>query len=274
LKAAVGTVVVASGGCALDAVVLEPHWIKITRPIINIDGLPAAWDGVRIAHITDLHVGRLITLDYVKEVVALLNGERPDLIVMTGDFVSRRDAITAGLAQVLGELRCTEGKFAVPGNHDYWTDMSKVSTLLADSGVDLLNNDYTILTRGDDKIALAGVDDLWEGSPDLESALGKVAAEVPRVLMCHNPDYAEQMPGHPRVDLMLCGHTHGGQVKIPCGPRPKLPIRHIKYAAGFAQGPCCGVYTSCGLGMTGIPVRLNCRPELPIITLRLAAAVA
>ena len=125
-----------------------------------------------------------------------------------------------------------------------------------------------VATRGGAGLWVAGVDDLWEGSPDLAAALAGVPEAVPRILLCHNPDYAEQMQHTPRVDLMLCGHTHGGQVKIPFGPRPRLPIRHRRYAAGLVEGPCCQVYTSCGLGMVGVPIRFNCRPELAIVTLR------
>lgn len=93
---------------------------------------------------------------------------------------------------------------------------------------------------------------------------------APRVLLAHNPDYAEQMPASPRVDLMLCGHTHGGQIRLPLLGALALPIRHRQYAAGLVHGPQCNVYISRGIGMVGIPIRFNCRPELALITLHRA----
>ena len=93
---------------------------------------------------------------------------------------------------------------------------------------------------------------------------------VPRLLLSHNPDYAEALGESPRVDLMLCGHTHGGQFRLPFIGPLRVPIRHRKYAAGLAQGPRCPVYTSVGLGMVGMRCRFYCRPELPVITLRRA----
>ncbi len=268
LKLAACIAAAAVVGIIVDAVVVEPKWIKVTNPVVRIADLPPAWEGVRIAQLTDIHVGRLIDLDYVRKIVEKTNAAKPDVIVLTGDYVSRTDAIDDNLAEVLGRLQAPFGKFAVLGNHDHWTDPAAVRSVLAKAGIVDLTGRNTILNRGGAGLCLAGLDDLWEGRHDLSVALAGVDDNVPRVLLCHNPDYAERMPASPRVDLMLCGHSHGGQFKIPFGPRPRLPIRHAKYAAGLASGPHCQVYTSVGLGMIGIPIRFNCRPELAVITLR------
>ncbi len=265
---AAGTAAAAAVGSVIDAVAVEPKWIKVTNPAVTIPNLPPAWDGVRIAQLTDIHVGRLINLDYVRKAVAKTNAAGPDVVVLTGDYVSRTDAIDDNLAEALAALQAPHGKFAVLGNHDHWTDPAAMRSVLKQAGIADLTNRHAILDRGDARLCLAGVDDLWEGRQDLAGALSGVDESVPRVLLCHNPDYAEQMPAVPRVDLMLAGHSHGGQFKIPFGPRPKLPIRYAKYAAGLASGPRCQVYTSVGLGMVGIPIRFNCRPELTMITLR------
>ena len=111
----------AAGGI-IDALVVEPRWVKVTRPVVAIPALPPAWDGVRIAHLTDIHAGKLIDLDYVRKVVTMTLAESPDVIALTGDFVTGADAITAELAGVLGRLRAAKGKFAVLGNHDHWAD--------------------------------------------------------------------------------------------------------------------------------------------------------
>ncbi|MCK4574471.1 MAG: metallophosphoesterase, partial [candidate division Zixibacteria bacterium] len=268
MKLAAGTAAAAAASSVINAFAVEPKWIKITTPTIPIPNLPPAWDGVRIAQLTDIHVGRLINLDYVRRAVEKTKAAKPDLIVLTGDYVSRTDAIDDNLAEALGRLSAPHGKFAVLGNHDHWTDPVAMLLVLEKAGITNLTNRHTILDRGGARLCLAGVDDLWEGRQDLAGALSGVDEDVPRVLLCHNPDYAEQMPMVPRVDLMLAGHSHGGQFKIPFGPRPRLPIRYAKYAAGLAAGPHCPVYTSVGLGMVGIPIRFNCRPELTIITLR------
>ncbi len=268
LKLSACAAAAAAVGSVIDAFAVEPEWVKVTGPVIPIPNLPPAWDGVRVAQLTDIHIGRLIGLNYLREVVEKTNAASPDVIVLTGDYVSRTDAIGDNLAEVLSWLQAPEGKFAVLGNHDHWTDPAAIRSVLKTAGITDLTNRHETLRRSGRGLCIAGVDDLWEGVQDLDLALAGVGEDVPRILLCHNPDYAEQMPAGPRVDLMLCGHSHGGQFKIPFGPRPRLPIRHSKYAAGLAEGPRCLVYTSVGLGMVGIPIRFNCRPELAIITLR------
>ena len=277
LKLAGGAVAAAVAGGVIDALLIEPRWIKVTHPVVAIPDLPAGWDGARIAHLTDLHVGHLNGLDYIRHVVQLANGAEPDLVVLTGDFVNTAGAADAGLSAVLGRLSGKAGVFAVLGNHDYWAGARAVKSCLARARIAPLTNAHRILLRNGQGLCLAGVDDSWAGRPDLHRALGDMdrrdrqsGGRTPRVLMCHNPDYAEELPDQPRADLMLAGHTHGGQIKLPFGPRPKLPIRHTRYAAGLVQGPKCQVYTSVGVGMIGIPVRFNCRPELAMVTLRRA----
>jgi hypothetical protein len=259
--------VIFAGGSSVDAFAVEPRWIEVTRPVIPVAGLPPAWEGVRIAHLTDLHAGPLIEVDYVRKAVAMACAESPDVIVTTGDYVSGPSALSKGLAAALAPLTSRGGCFAVLGNHDYWANDRKVSAAIREAGLTLLTNAHVILERGGQKLCIAGVDDPWEGKPRLEAAVDGVDESIPRVVLCHNPDYAEHMPEGVRADLMLCGHTHGGQLKIPLFGRPWSPIRYHKYSAGLAQGPMCPVYTSRGLGMVGFPIRFNCRPELPIVTL-------
>ena len=262
-----GGVGVVAGG-VVDAFLIEPWWPKVTHPVIAIPSLPPSWDGVRIAHLTDFHVGRFLDLDDVRGVIDTTLAEKPDLVVLTGDYVSRPEAITAEYGKLLATLEAPLGVFAVLGNHDHWTDAPRVTEMLRAAGIRLLANTHVVLRRGTARLCLAGVADLWEDDPSVERALAGVDEGVPRVLLCHNPDYAEAMPARPRVDVVFAGHTHGGQVKIPFGPRPRLPVKHKKYGSGLVEGPHCPVYVSRGIGMVGIPMRFNCRPEIPIITLR------
>ena len=257
-----------AGGAVIDAFFVEPHWFKVTRPVFQIPNLPSAWDGVRIVHITDIHVGRLSSLDDARDIVNMANALHPDIVVMTGDYVSKAAAATRALVEVIRDLRAKVAKFAVLGNHDYWTNSVAMINLFEETGVRMLTNRSHVLRRKGQSLCFAGVDDLMAGRPDLNRALTGVDKQISRILLCHNPDFAEIMPGNPRVDLMLCGHTHGGQIKIPFIGPLVLPIKHKKYAEGLVQGPRCPVFISHGLGMVNYPVRFNCRPELPLITLR------
>jgi predicted MPP superfamily phosphohydrolase len=250
------------------ALVVEPRWVRVTRPVVKVPYLPAAWDGVRIAHLTDLHFGRLANMTYMRRIAEITNQAKPDIVVLTGDFASKVGVRRQeGLMEMMSSLQGPEGKFAVLGNHDHWNGRDPIEFSLMYGGVKVLTNRHQLLDRQGQKLCLAGVDDLWEGHADLAKALRGVAEQCPRVLLCHNPGFAERMGPRPRVDLMLCGHTHGGQVHIG---RRLLLWHSYKYAAGLIEGPHCQVYTSVGLGMVALPIRVNCRPEIAIITLRRA----
>ena len=263
-SAAVGNAV----GALVAALLIEPRWIHVTRPTVWLPDLPEGWDGLRIAHLTDLHHGRMVRLRLITEAVRLANAESPDLVVLTGDFVSRPGAITTALAKALSKLQAPLGSYAVLGNHDHSADAGGVREMLAAAGVRLLENSHVLLARGGDLLAVAGVDDLWFGVPHLASALRDVPPEAGRLLLCHNPAYARRMPPVPRVDLMISGHTHGGQVRLPLLGRPGQLLRLLAPQEGLLRRRRCPVYVSRGIGMVGLPVRFNCRPELPIITLR------
>ncbi len=266
-----GAVVAALGG-GIDAWCIEPQWIDVTRPVMDLTGCPPGWIGARIAQLTDIHVGRWISLDQVAEMVRLTNASQPDVVLLTGDFISPRDAITPEYSRVLSGLRANLGVFAVLGNHDHWTDPNAVRSMLSDAGVRELHNEGTPLRRNGDMVWLAGTGDLWTDPPHLERALDGAPEGVPRILMQHNPDYAEVVTPEDGVDFMVSGHTHGGQVRLPGGRAIILPVEHRRYAWGRAEGPACSVYVSRGLGVIGPGVRFNCRPELPVFELRRALA--
>ena len=256
---------VAIGG-ALDAFLVEPHWLRVTHTSIVLPRWPAVWNGLRIALLADIHRGRWVNLDHVRRMVETTNAQKPDLIALAGDFVSRLDAIGPDYGRLLGKLRARDGVYAVLGNHDHWTNAAAVGKMLTDADILLLSNAHHLLRRDGQILAVAGVGDLWEGRPSHARALQGVPPHAPRLLLCHNPDYAELMPAEPRVDLMLCGHTHGGQVNLPLLGRPRLPIQHHQYAAGLVDGPHCPVYVTVGAGLIGPPVRFRCRPEVALLT--------
>ncbi|MBN1943510.1 MAG: metallophosphoesterase [Phycisphaerae bacterium] len=255
----------------IDATVIEPHGFRVTHHTFRLPGLGDGWDGAKIAQITDVHVGRWSDFDDARRVVEMTNDLNPDVVALTGDYVSRASAITSALVEVFRDLRAKE-KYAVLGNHDYWADAPRVAAALESAGIPLLTNKHVLLRRGGDLLCLAGVNDVWSINPppDATAALAGAPENVPRIVMSHNPDYAEVAPRDVKIDLMLAGHTHGGQVRLPLLGPLILPIQHRKYAEGWVQGPTCPVFISRGLGMVTVPIRFNCPPELPLITLRKA----
>ncbi len=257
----------AAAACAVDGFLVEPHGFRITRRTIPVAGLPREWEGVTIAHITDPHVGRLSAVIRLREIVDMANAVQPDIVALTGDLVNRRETLTAELTRVLSALRPRAGSVAVLGNHDYRAGSDHVTACMESAGIRVLKNQHVVFRRGGRTLCFAGTDDPMFGRPDAAAALSGVAEDTVRILLCHNPDYAEYLPKTARVDLMLCGHTHGGQVKIPLFGPPILPIEHTQYAEGLVSGPACPVFVSRGLGMVTIPLRFNCPPELPVITL-------
>ena len=253
-------------GGLVGALIRRPGRIKIARRTLPVRNLPAAWEGVRIAHLTDLHHGRMVRLSYIAEAVRLANAEKPDMVVLTGDFVSRHGAITNAFSRVLAGLEAPLGAIAVLGNHDHWTNAPAVREMLASANVTVLANGHVTFSRGGDLLTVAGVEDLWSGVPLLDRALEGAPRRAGRILLAHNPMFALKLPAMPRVDLMLSGHTHGGQIRLWTA-QPRLSAWRLRSGHGLVDGLRCPVYISRGIGMAGVPVRWNCRPELPILTL-------
>ena len=252
-----------------DALVVEPRWIGVERLDVPIRGLGAAPDGLRVALISDTHCGPWTGPAYVRKAVRLANAQEPDVVLLLGDYVHRdRRRIAPGIAP-FADLRAEHGVFAVLGNHDHWEDAPATRQALADADIPELDSSSVTLDVGGSRLAIGGVDDLWTAGQDLEATFDGVPDDVPRLLMSHNPDYAESLPEGLRVDLMVSGHTHGGQVWLPLVGAPLVPSRFgQKYRAGLVRGPRCPVYVTRGLGTITPPVRFFCRPELTVLTLR------
>lgn len=258
----------AAGGGWLDGWHISPRWLAMTPLQAHLPRLPAPWQGAKLIQVSDLHIGPICGLGYVRRIVDAINFEQPDIVVFTGDLVNDPAACVPELSAILAGIRAREAKLAVLGNHDHSADAGAVERILGGGGFTVLHNAHRLLLRGGEPLCIAGVQDRRLGRPDLPAALAGVDDRVPRILLQHNPDYAAEMPPQPRVDLMLSGHTHGGQISLPLLGPPFLSIKHRRFGAGLAQGPCCAVYTSRGLGMVYLPIRWNCRPELPVFTLR------
>lgn len=246
---------------------VETRWLRITRLTVRVPGLPPAFEGYRIVHLSDLHLGVRLNHTRLPVIAAAVQRERPDLIALTGDFVTGgRNGLAEGEA-LLGALRAPDGAWAVLGNHDHSVGPDRVAALLRGAGIGLLRNASHTLRRGGDALVLAGIDDVVRGAPDLRAALDGAPPDQPAILLAHAPDFAPRAAADPRVALQLSGHSHGGQVRLP-GRRPLILPRGGKaYPAGLYTIGGLQLFVTTGTGTGWLVVRLNCRPEFAVITL-------
>ena len=247
---------------------IEPEWLSVEQQIISLPGLPAGLDGYKIVQLSDFHLYPFTAIDLIEKTVVRTNELAPDLVVLTGDYVLETAASIFDLAPELAKLNPRHGIFAVLGNHDHWTEAAVVKQGLAEQGIELLHNRGVLLNES--QFLLAGVDDLWSGTPDIEGALANWREGVPTILLAHEPDFADQFLGDGRIQLQLSGHTHGGQVRVPGVGPIVLPRYGQKYHNGLYQVGPSQVYVNRGIGIIGPAVRLNCPPEITEFVLRAA----
>jgi predicted MPP superfamily phosphohydrolase len=263
---------------------VEPRWVEVTHHVFDLRGLPPPLIGLRAAQLTDIHHGPWLSQAYVRRVIDLVNDVAPDLVFLTGDYVHQSSRYIPAVVRELARLRPRVGTLAVLGNHEWLEDVALTRRELAGAGLLLIDNDRVILTpdrklgrAGTAGLCIAGVGDLWEDTPDYQQALGGIPETMPRLLLSHNPDVAEEPALEAsglRVDLMVSGHTHGGQIRIPGLGTPILPSRYgQKYAQGVVEGPVCPVYVCRGIGMSVLPLRIGVRPELAVLEFRAGGLV-
>jgi predicted MPP superfamily phosphohydrolase len=240
----------------------------VERISIPIKGLPPSLKGFRIVQISDIHLKPIVTLNLVRKTVNMVNALQPDLILITGDFVTRFISAIYDMAPVLAQLQARYGVFASLGNHDIWLDAAVITQTLNASGVPVLINQGIPIVVDGGMLWLAGVDDAMSGQPDLNAALKRVPARTPIVLMGHEPDPADEFSRDGRVNLMLTGHSHGGQIRLPGFGSPiKAPLAE-KYDMGLYNVDGMWLYVNRGIGViTSVPLRLNCPPEISEFTL-------
>lgn len=243
----------------------ETRNIEVTYQRIGIADLPAEFDGYTLVHLSDIHYSAFVEAEYIARAVALANRLEPDLIVLTGDYVSHSRWYIGGCAEVLGELRAPDGVYAVLGNHDFWADAAALERAFRRRGIEPLRNTHTELRKKSDALTLAGVDDATLGEDDLQRALQGAVSNRPIILLSHNPNIIWQAAAA-QVALVLAGHTHGGQINIPSWRRRAR--RFWPYLRGYGQQARTHIYVNRGLGTVIVPFRYRCRPEITLIELR------
>ena len=269
VKCVVGVGVTGAGGYGY-ASYLEPGWVAVEHVNLTLPHLDAAFAGYRIAQISDLHLdGNWMTRARLDDAVRLVNEQGPDLIAITGDFVTARaEKFADDLAAALKGLRAKDGVVAVLGNHDHWSRPEPIRDALHRCGITDLSNSLTTLKRGDTTLHIAGVDDVWEEKNRLELVLAGLPTSGAAILLAHEPDFADTSAATGRFDLQISGHSHGGQVSIPFIGQPRLPYLGQKYPSGLYKVGDMLQYTNRGLGMVKPYVRFGCRPEVTVFTLR------
>jgi uncharacterized protein len=265
----------AAGGLAIYAATHARHELEIVRRTILFRDLPDSFQGFRIAQISDIHLVEWTEPWFLRRVVAEVNKMAPDLVTLTGDFISRgplSDSVAYRAmpvcAEELSALQCPQ-RFAILGNHDVQVDSAMVVRVMTAAKIPVLVNRFTAIERGGDRLWLCGVDDPGTSVPYLSQAIPAHPA-APVILLAHEPDFADHVRRHPRfplIDLMLSGHTHGGQVRLPWVGPLVLPPMGQRYVTGLFRFAEMQLYVNRGIGTVGMPFRFDCPPEITEITL-------
>jgi predicted MPP superfamily phosphohydrolase len=250
---------VVTGGLT-HGVVYERHRIGVTRATLAVSALPAALEGLRIALITDLHLSAMVPAEDVAETVRIATAERPDLVILGGDYVSFGDRrYMAPCAALLGPLTAANGVYAVLGNHDDETEMSRA---LAKNGVGVLADDRTTITVRGERVELVGLRFWTRKTSDITRLLRGATGWT--VLLAHDPRRFDQAVSL-NVPLLLSGHTHGGQIVLP--GIGALAARKFPIAEGSLSRENTMMFVSRGVGTIYVPCRISCPPEVAILTL-------
>lgn len=243
----------------------EANSLSLERVEIKLPRLPKKLDGLKVIHLSDIHHSPFTNLEHIERTVKIANRLKPDVFVLTGDYVSHEKKYIAPVARALGELKAEFGTFGCLGNHDHWTDPALVVKRFREAGIRMLVNEgFRFEARGA-SVWLSGVDDHMVGKTDLPAALKGSFPDEMKVLLAHNPIIFRQATRY-GVDLTLSGHTHGGQVKVRDPERRLLPKR--KLSSGLHRRKESQIYITRGIGTVVLPIRYQCPPEISLLELK------
>jgi predicted MPP superfamily phosphohydrolase len=265
-----------AAGLALYSGEIARHELDIVQRTIAIANLPTPFHGYRIVQLSDIHLDEYTEPFFLERIVQKVNALTPHLVLLTGDFITHgsltfiagRHAIRR-CAEIIATLTAPL-RYAILGNHDVAFNGPLVIQTLAAHGTPVLINQNLPIERNGGRLWLCGVDDPGSSYPDLDLTI-PTKPDGPVLLMAHEPDYADHVIAHPRghlVDLMLAGHSHGGQIRLPFLGPLILPPMAEKYPEGYYRFNQLQLYVNRGIGTVGLPFRLNCPPEITVITLQ------
>jgi uncharacterized protein len=290
-----GTVSLATAGAtvAISTSSITTDRVEATRLTLPLKHLPPNFNGYRIGFMSDIHLGPFVSDDLVRRAAALLNQDGVDMLLVGGDhlnipelldrpyfwyvrnkafpepkerFLARK--IYSDLAGLLSEVRAKDGIHAVYGNHDRWMAPISCAEAFGAANINLLVNRSVSISRGAQTLQIVGIDDYWTGTPRIPGPRQRPNGEA-RILLAHNPDFISETLARTsyEFDLGLAGHTHGGQICLPGIGVLLHNVHDRNLAAGLYQHPKAAVYTTRGIGVVELPLRVNCPPEVCIFTL-------
>lgn len=247
---------------------VEPYWLDIKKIDIEDKDIPDSFNGKKIVFVSDIHHGPNFSRERVAGIVRKINDLNPDIILLGGDYVERGTQYIRPCFEELKKLNAPLGKYGVMGNHDHWEDEMAVMQGMKDAGISLLDNRAQWIIYGKGRIKVGGVGDLYTDSQYIGPTINNVKKDDFVILLSHNPDYAERIKNN-KVDIVLSGHTHGGQITLFGRWAPYIPSFYgQKYRTGIVETAFTKVIISNGVGSTGIPIRFFARPQIGVITLR------
>lgn len=245
----------------------EANSLSLERVSISLERLPKQLDGFKIIHLSDIHHSPFTGLEHIERTIKIANRLKPDMFILTGDYVSHEKKYIAPVAKALGELKAEFGTYACLGNHDHWTDPDLVVKKFEAVGIRMLVNQGFRFEAHGASLWLAGVDDHMVGKTDIAAALKGSFPDETKILLAHNPLIFRQAVRY-GVDLTLSGHTHGGQVKVRDPEKRLLPKR--KLSSGLHRRKDSQIYITRGIGTVVLPIRYQCPPEISWLELRAA----
>lgn len=248
----------------------NPKNIDLVEIDIELNGLSWNFNNFRILNLTDIHLGQWINPEYLDELIDYVNTLNVDLITLTGDYFSYViEGYEESLENSLKKLDAPYGKVGVLGNHDHWMSSDKIREIFKNSDIIDLSNDVITLEKDGDRINICGVDSCTVCADDLDKVIAKMPKNIPNILLAHEPDFAKESSQTNLFDLQISGHSHGGQFIIPkFETTPFRGPNSTKYPVGLYKVGNMIQYTSKGLGTNSFRVRINCKPEITIITLK------
>lgn len=253
---------------------VEPRWLNVIHSTVQSKRIPQAFNDFKILQITDTHIGFQYSVSDLRKLINAVNNQKPDLVVFTGDLTddpSKMDeSAYLDIIEILSRIEAPKGKFWIYGNHDHGGyGTQQIRKVMDESGFTLLMNETTQISLNEDYINLSGLDDILLGRPEPSALIPDEEQERFNVLLCHEPDFAEEITNYP-FDLQLSGHSHGGQIQLPFLGYIVTPNLGQEYVEGYYELGTrpLNLYVSRGLGTTRLPFRFLCRPEINVYTLQ------
>jgi predicted MPP superfamily phosphohydrolase len=249
-------------------VLIRRRWVRVVEREMTVPGLDRRFDGFRIAHLSDLHIGGHTPRRWGLAWAKLANDTGADLAVVTGDLVTSGTAFHEDIADVVAALRAPQGVYVSLGNHDYFGEPEPLVALMRQRGVGVLRNEGVVLERDGARLWLAAIDDTWTRRDDVKLALAGRPMGATAVLLAHDPAHFERA-ADAGADVVLSGHTHGGQIAMPfLADLLNLAVVYPRYRVRFYRYQRSVLYVHPGLGTSGPPMRLGVAPEITVLVLR------